>query len=467
MRGVNVIAHLAFVVQAWAQHISGSHAGNPQHEVHESGHDLPDSFVDDMVDRAFKAESLQEVDMDGTTLGKRTQIASPPARMLKSLSSGAHPSSAIANSVKPRASYRPPWVGRRPQSRAVVTQSHHKQEAICAAAPAVMAATAQLTPGATLEERVNPAGGAPRYSSSEWLKDMMTLPVSVVLRRIGGHLAFNIAIASAVVAAQHYGYLTFALPALPHTMLGGFLSLLLVFRTNAAYGRFWEGRGLWGQINNWVRNLATSAAAYVRPVAPAESDSFIKALIAYPYSVADACLSKPGTAADPFEKCTLMQTALAAASAEGEKVFKPSSPRAYMYSMQLSRMANIVGYLCDSAGGLGKITNTPVPLSYSRHTSRFLTIWAATLPLVLAPMFKLWTVPIVGVVCWFIFGIEEIGHLIEQPFSDPKITPWNRGMPVVAIAKSQSDGVIFHYTESKLREQAEMKAQLESFAKPA
>eukprot|EP00747_Dinoflagellata_sp_TGD_P103884 gnl/TRDRNA2_/TRDRNA2_169103_c1_seq2.p1 gnl/TRDRNA2_/TRDRNA2_169103_c1~~gnl/TRDRNA2_/TRDRNA2_169103_c1_seq2.p1 ORF type:complete len:477 (+),score=36.69 gnl/TRDRNA2_/TRDRNA2_169103_c1_seq2:48-1433(+) len=459
MRGVNVIAHLAFVVQAWAQHISGSHAGNPQHEVHESGHDLPDSFVDDMVDRAFKAESLQEVDMDGTTLGKHTQISSPPARMLKALSFGAHPRSKPVGSVSPSASYRPPWVSRRPQSRSVVSQGHHKQEAICAAAPSVMAATLDL------QERVNPPGGAPRYSSSEWLNDMLTLPGSVVMRRIGGRLAFNIAIASAVVAAQHYGYLTFALPALPHTMLGGFLSLLLVFRTNAAYGRFWEGRGLWGQINNWVRNLATSAAAYVRPVAPAESDSFIKALIAYPYSVADACLSKPGTAADPFEKCTLMQTALAAASAEGEKVFKPSSPRAYMYSMQLSRMANIVGYLCDSAGGLGKITNTPVPLSYSRHTSRFLTIWAATLPLVLAPMFHLWTVPLVGIVCWFVFGIEEIGHLIEQPFSAAVGTPWNRGMPVDAIAKSQSDGTLFHYYDSPLRESAEIKSQLANWAK--
>ena len=34
------------------------------------------------------------------------------------------------------------------------------------------------------------------------------------------------------------------------------LGLLLVFRTNTAYERFWEGRRLWGNLINNIRNLA-------------------------------------------------------------------------------------------------------------------------------------------------------------------------------------------------------------------
>ncbi|MGB3615814.1 MAG: bestrophin family ion channel, partial [Elainellaceae cyanobacterium] len=33
------------------------------------------------------------------------------------------------------------------------------------------------------------------------------------------------------------------------------LGLLLVFRTNTAYDRFWEGRQLWGSLVNATRNL--------------------------------------------------------------------------------------------------------------------------------------------------------------------------------------------------------------------
>ncbi len=42
------------------------------------------------------------------------------------------------------------------------------------------------------------------------------------------------------------------------------LGLLLVFRTNASYERFWEARKLWGSIVNESRNLARMAAAYLR-----------------------------------------------------------------------------------------------------------------------------------------------------------------------------------------------------------
>ena len=59
---------------------------------------------------------------------------------------------------------------------------------------------------------------------------------------------------------------------------------------------------------------------------------------------------------------------------------------------------------------------TAVPWSYSRHTSRFLTLWCGTLPLALVPLFGWLTIPVVMVICWCLFGIEEIGHLIEQPF---------------------------------------------------
>ena len=58
-----------------------------------------------------------------------------------------------------------------------------------------------------------------------------------------------------------------------------------------------------------------------------------------------------------------------------------------------------------------------MPLSYSRHTSRFFSLYAFTLPLSLASHINLWILPpTVGIVSWVIFATEEIGHIIEEPF---------------------------------------------------
>jgi putative membrane protein len=43
---------------------------------------------------------------------------------------------------------------------------------------------------------------------------------------------------------------------LVHSPLGFVISLLLVFRTNTAYDRWWEGRKQWGMLVNTSRNLA-------------------------------------------------------------------------------------------------------------------------------------------------------------------------------------------------------------------
>ena len=48
-----------------------------------------------------------------------------------------------------------------------------------------------------------------------------------------------------------------------HTLLGFAISMLLVFRTNSAYDRWWEGRKVWGSVVNNSRNLALKLATYL------------------------------------------------------------------------------------------------------------------------------------------------------------------------------------------------------------
>mmetsp|Transcript_19535 Transcript_19535/g.55388 ORF Transcript_19535/g.55388 Transcript_19535/m.55388 type:complete len:239 (-) Transcript_19535:330-1046(-) len=66
-----------------------------------------------------------------------------------------------------------------------------------------------------------------------------------------------------------------------------------------------------------------------------------------------------------------------------------------------------------------RIFKTPMPLSFTRLTSRFLSVWTLALPFALyGAITPHWLiVPITAFIAFFVFGIEEIGLQIEEPFS--------------------------------------------------
>tara|TARA_B110001452_G_scaffold87505_1_gene71517 strand:- start:1263 stop:2045 length:783 start_codon:yes stop_codon:yes gene_type:complete len=104
-----------------------------------------------------------------------------------------------------------------------------------------------------------------RYAAADWAKNVRTLPQSLILKRISSPLLFNVIITS-VVCVLHTNLR--ALPPLvplPHTLLGSALGLLLVFRTNAAYDRFWEARKQWGVVTSECRSLASLACTFMTP----------------------------------------------------------------------------------------------------------------------------------------------------------------------------------------------------------
>ena len=76
-----------------------------------------------------------------------------------------------------------------------------------------------------------------------------------------------------------------------------------------------------------------------------------------------------------------------------------------------------IAVLGDCVSTCERIYNTPIPLAYSRHTSRFLVIYVSTLPLVLVGALRWVTLPVMLTVCWALFGILEIGNLVEEPFT--------------------------------------------------
>ena len=104
------------------------------------------------------------------------------------------------------------------------------------------------------------------YDAHDWRSHLLDIRGSMV-REIFGRVTTCVVWSALVVAADRftqdiYGF-SLAIDAIAHTLIGAALSLLLVFRTNASYDRFWEGRQQWGSIVNECRNLARATSAHL------------------------------------------------------------------------------------------------------------------------------------------------------------------------------------------------------------
>ena len=107
-------------------------------------------------------------------------------------------------------------------------------------------------PPETSSKKPEIAAQVPRYAARDWGRNMRSLPQSLILRRISSPLLFNQLVTLACVISHAIAVRTSGplgevarVSAVPHTLLGSALGLLLVFRTNAAYDRYWEARKQW------------------------------------------------------------------------------------------------------------------------------------------------------------------------------------------------------------------------------
>jgi predicted membrane chloride channel (bestrophin family) len=244
---------------------------------------------------------------------------------------------------------------------------------------------------------------------------------------------------------------------LGHNLLGSFLGLLLVFRQNTAYSRFWDARCIWSTAAASCRAMAVSLVTQIRPHAPTSTETLLTLVAAFPDALAFTCLGGSYTLAHNVKKlvipragiqtrlapatvlCVMLQETIHACAQEFDR--REPGSRGQLENLHLLGLSHEVDVLASSLKTCQRILNTPVPWSYSRHTSRFLTIYAATLPLAVVSTLGWLTIPVMTVLSWCLFGIEEIGHLIEQPFvGSGKTTrarmtePYDIGLPVFILS---------------------------------
>eukprot|EP01036_Dinobryon_divergens_P026687 gene26687-35363_t len=201
-------------------------------------------------------------------------------------------------------------------------------------------------------------------------------------------------------------------PSSVHSIVGTALGLLLVFRTNASYDRFWEGRKLWSTIV-----VAISYSISLKQHIQGESN------------VAEF---KPFLdEKSDLEKVVTQRNApnilLRNLMVEIHEALKSSASDPVVAAMYEKDFSSSFHSLAASAASCERIVKQPVPLAYTRHTSRFLSLYLLTLPLTLIPALGWAAVPTMLAISWSFLSVQEIGLFIEDPFNkDFQIIPLNQ-----------------------------------------
>ncbi|MGM3306644.1 bestrophin family protein [Anabaena sp. WFMT] len=258
----------------------------------------------------------------------------------------------------------------------------------------------------------------------QWFKIALQIKGSVItsvyLRVIGCGI-FGVS-----VSVLHYFKVPVSQPILGSVVPSIVLGLLLVFRTNTAYERFWEGRKLWGSIVNTVRNLARQIWVSVDEISVEDKDHKIDTLNLL---VAFAVSTKLHLRSEPIDneleelmptsryiKLKLMNNPPLEIAFWISDYLQQQYNRNCLNSYQLNSLQQLLNILVDNLGSCERILKTPIPLAYAIHLKQLLLIYCLLLPFQIVESLGWWTGFISALVSFTLLGIEAIGLEIENPF---------------------------------------------------
>lgn len=267
------------------------------------------------------------------------------------------------------------------------------------------------------------------YNPKDWFTFIFKFHKADTFRQLLP-LIFGICIYSGIIAWAELEYWKLSeksyvrnIPVM-HTLLGFAISMLLVFRTNTAYDRWWEGRKLWGSLVNNSRNFAMKLNAILPAEEKGQRTFFRKIIPAYAYALHNH-LHKEKTRIELFEE------------EENKHIFQsidhskhvPNQTAMLMYQhiQQLYNEKKITDEqllflnaelqsFTDICGACERIKNTPIPFSYSVFIKKFIFFYIMTLPFGYVFQLGYYVVPVVAFIFYVLASLELIAEEIEDPF---------------------------------------------------
>jgi putative membrane protein len=275
------------------------------------------------------------------------------------------------------------------------------------------------------------------YNPKEWFTFIFRFHKADTFRKLFP-LMVGICIYSGIIAFLEMEYFRLSSDSfirnipIMHNLLGFAISMLLVFRTNTAYDRWWEGRKLWGNLVNNSRNLAMKLSVML-PADDHERRSFFRKTIpAFAFALKDH-LKTEKTRTELFEEDKHKHLLK---HIDTEKHI-PNQIALLMYRNiqqlykdgilngdQLIVLNHELQSFTDICGGCERIKNTPIPFSHSVFIKKFIFFYIMTLPVGYVFNLGYYVIPVVAFVFYVLASLELIAEEIEDPFgNDPNDVP--------------------------------------------
>ncbi|GAA0877692.1 bestrophin family ion channel [Algoriphagus jejuensis] len=208
-----------------------------------------------------------------------------------------------------------------------------------------------------------------------------------------------------------------------HSLLSFVISMLLVFRTNTAYDRWWEGRKLWGQLVNTSRNLAIKIAAVTDSKDEEIRKFFRRAIPIYAFALKDHLQSKQTQYSLHEGEIEGLPAKVDVEKHVPNQIAKSLFAKVNLLYQggkitgdQLIVLNGELSAFTDICGACERIKNTPIPYSYSVFIKKFIMLYTLTLPIGYAYLLGYLAAPIVGFVFYVLASLELIAEEIEEPF---------------------------------------------------
>jgi ion channel-forming bestrophin family protein len=235
-----------------------------------------------------------------------------------------------------------------------------------------------------------------------------------------------------VVAYQVRHWEWVALPHIPLALFGSAIGVILGFRNQSSYGRWWEARILWGSVVNNSRSWARQVLTSMLPSKSGE-DAELKETqhrmvylqIAYVHALRQHLRKlEPWDDLAPFmderELNSLRNeknVPLAIQEMMGD-LLRECLMRGWIDRMQWRALDESLNDLADAQGGAERIKNTPMPKQYDYFPQLFVQIYCILLPLALVANMG-WFTPLGSTLVGFIFlALDKIGRDLEDPFEN-------------------------------------------------
>lgn len=247
-----------------------------------------------------------------------------------------------------------------------------------------------------------------REASDSWVVILLTKPKLYLYNLLKRTIMTGVFMFIFYETLQYIGLNKQSIPSNLHSLIGIVIGLLLVFRTNTAYDRWWEARKIFASLHatilymrqktvrlenrsdviNYLKEINKNIFGFVSTNEEIESEAYKESFI------------KSHNTLSEIIYCELNDSPL--------------------FGNLEKKLSEILDQFCS----LERIKNTPIPISYTFHIKLSIFIYLLSLPFGLFFELGLLSIPFVMILFFIIGGIEIISNEIENPFKgDPNDLP--------------------------------------------